>query len=188
MTAMLRGERVTLRAVERDDLPKIWELRNDAELEGLAYGVPGPRSMAELEERFDRDVADPSPRLESFIIDVDGSMVGRCDLFDADDLARTVRIGITVAKEHWGNGYGTDAVRVMVRHAFVDRNMRKVCLDVLAENERAIRAYRSAGFVEEGLLRQQIWHDGAYRDLVQMGILSQDHPSAKHPAWSAPDV
>ena len=160
---MLRGRKVTLRAVERMDLGRVWEFRNDAELEGLAYGVPMPRSMAELEARFDRDLVEPHPDHESFIVEVDGSMVGRCDLFEADEVGRTVRIGITIAQDQWGQGYGTDAVRVLVRHAFVDRNLNKVCLDVLSENERAIRAYRSAGFIEEGRLRAQTWHDGAYR-------------------------
>ena len=39
---------------------------------------------------------------------------------------------------------------------------------------RAIRAYRACGFVEEGRLRQHVWSDGAYIDLVYMGILREE--------------
>jgi RimJ/RimL family protein N-acetyltransferase len=41
-------------------------------------------------------------------------------------------------------------------------------------NERAIRAYRACGFVEEGRLRQHVWSEGAYIDLIHMGILRKE--------------
>jgi RimJ/RimL family protein N-acetyltransferase len=49
-----------------------------------------------------------------------------------------------------------------------------VWLSVHGSNERAIRAYRACGFVEEGRLRQHVWSDGQYDDLVQMGILRDE--------------
>jgi RimJ/RimL family protein N-acetyltransferase len=52
--------------------------------------------------------------------------------------------------------------------------MRRVYLNVNSTNERAMRAYRACGFVEEGRLRQHVWSDGAYIDLVYMGILREE--------------
>jgi RimJ/RimL family protein N-acetyltransferase len=59
----------------------------------------------------------------------------------------------------------------LVDYAFRLRNLRKVWLTVLGSNARAMGAYQKCGFVEEGRLRQQVWSNGAYVDLVYMGIL-----------------
>jgi RimJ/RimL family protein N-acetyltransferase len=45
---------------------------------------------------------------------------------------------------------------------------------VHASNERAVHAYRAAGFVEEGRMRQHVWSDGAYDDVVYMGVLREE--------------
>jgi diamine N-acetyltransferase len=169
---MLQGERVMLRAIERDDLPHVWEMRNDEETEALAFGVPTPHSMAELEKSYERNLADH--KADSFVIEAAGDVVGRCVLFEVSDVDRTCRIGVTVARDHRGKGYGSDAVRVLLAYAFRHRNLRKVCLDVLASNERAIRAYLACGFVQEGRLREQSWYDGRYDDLVVMGVLRDE--------------
>ena len=73
-----------------------------------------------------------------------------------------------------GAGLRPDAVCVLLRYAFRDHNLNRVCLEVLADNERAIRAYRASGLVEEGRLRQHAWHDGAHKDIVVMGVLRDD--------------
>ena len=68
-------------------------------------------------------------------------------------------------------GYGSEAVRMLLRHAFVHRNMRRVWLWCHARNTRALRAYTACGFVEEGRLRQHLRSDGAYDDPEPMGVL-----------------
>jgi RimJ/RimL family protein N-acetyltransferase len=57
-------------------------------------------------------------------------------------------------------------------------NLRRIWLEVSGANERGIRCYRACGFVEEGRMRAHIWNDGAYRDLVHMGILREEWTSA----------
>ena len=54
------------------------------------------------------------------------------------------------------------------------RNLRRVWFEVHASNERAIRAYRSRGFVDEGRMLEHIWLDGRYLDHVLMGILRDE--------------
>ncbi len=67
----------------------------------------------------------------------------------------------------------------MLDYAFRLRNMRRVFLTVNDNNERAIRAYRACGFVEEGRLREHVWSNGAYIDLVYMGVLRAEWVGAK---------
>jgi len=173
---MLRGERVTLRAVERADLPAIHAFRNDPEVEGRVYAAPLPHSLAELEAQFDADAAKPAAERDAivFAIEVDGTVVGRCNLFDPDTVGGTIRLGIAIARDQQGKGIGTEAVDLLVAYAFRDLGVRRVWLDVLADNERAIASYRKSGFVEEGRMRAHYWHDDAHRDAVLMGILRDE--------------
>jgi putative acetyltransferase len=52
--------------------------------------------------------------------------------------------------------------------------MNRVALQVLAEDPRAVGAYRKAGFSEEGRLRQQSWVNGAFADELLMAVLRED--------------
>jgi RimJ/RimL family protein N-acetyltransferase len=82
-------------------------------------------------------------------------------------------------RAYWGKGYGTDAVRVVLRYAFTELNLRRVTLGVFAYNGRAIRSYEKAGFKVEGRLRQYIARDGQRNDMIVMGVLREEWlPSA----------
>jgi RimJ/RimL family protein N-acetyltransferase len=77
-------------------------------------------------------------------------------------------------RSYWGKGYGTDAVRVILRYAFSELNLRRVSLAVFAYNERAVKAYQKAGFQEEGRLRRYIARDGQRHDYIVMGVLREE--------------
>jgi diamine N-acetyltransferase len=173
---VFRAERVTLRAVERSDLPAIHALRNDPEVEGRVFAAPVPHSLAELEAQYDAAEAKPVNERDDiwFAIEVDGAVIGRCVLFDHDTVGGTMRMGIAIAGDHQDRGLGTEAVDLLVAYAFRDLGLRRVWLDVLADNPRAIASYRKSGFVEEGRMRAHYWHDGAHRDAVLMGILRDE--------------
>jgi len=173
---VLQGDRVTLRAVERTDLGAIHAMRNDPSLEGLVYGAPVPRSLAELEAHFEAEQAIPAEQRDEakFVIDRAGTVAGRCDLFEIDRVSGTARIGVTVAADHQGDGLGTETVELLLRYAFRDLGLRRVWCDILADNTRSIRMCEKCGFVEEGRLRGHYWYDGAQRDAVVMGILRDE--------------
>ena len=75
-------------------------------------------------------------------------------------------------REYWGNGYGTDAMRLILRFAFDELNLQR--LGVYAYNSRAIRSYEKAGFRREGLVRGDCLRDGQHWDSVFMGILREE--------------
>jgi len=74
----------------------------------------------------------------------------------------------------WGKGYGTDAMRVLLRFAFTEINLHRVSLTVFGYNPRAIRSYEKAGFVVEGRARQRLRRDGQWWEVVYMGILKDE--------------
>jgi RimJ/RimL family protein N-acetyltransferase len=177
---MLHGEQVTLRGVTRDDLERLWRFNNDLRGELAGGGDPPvPQSLDRLRAELDREAAAGGRDGADFAIEVDGLMVGRCGLIGIDATHRTAMLGIGIGDPaYWGQEYGRAAVRLLLDYAFRLRNLRRVWLWVHADNERAIRAYRAAGFVEEGRLRQHVWSNGRYVDGVQMGVLRDEWQQA----------
>jgi RimJ/RimL family protein N-acetyltransferase len=102
-------------------------------------------------------------------------LIGVCQLLSISLVHRSaelqIRIGDSAARNR---GLGTQAVRSLVEFAFRDLNLNRVSLHVFATNTRAMRAYEKSGFRREGVLRQAAHIDGAYVDLVVMGILRAD--------------
>ena len=74
-------------------------------------------------------------------------------------------------REYWGKGYGTDAMRILLRYAFEELNLHRLSLSVFEYNSRAIRSYEKVGFVIEGRVRQFLNRDGRRYDMIFMGIL-----------------
>jgi RimJ/RimL family protein N-acetyltransferase len=84
-------------------------------------------------------------------------------------------VGIGIGnREYWGKGYGTDAMRLILRYAFGELNLQRVSLNVFEYNPRAIRSYEKLGFIHEGRSRGVLRRDGRRYDLVYMGILREE--------------
>ena len=87
-------------------------------------------------------------------------------------------IGIGLGeREHWGKGYGTDAMQVIQRYAFDELNLHRLSLTVFAYNQRAIRSYEKAGFKVEGRAREFLNREGLRHDMIFMGILRDEWES-----------
>lgn len=79
--------------------------------------------------------------------------------------------GVTVAKAFWGLGLGRKMSECIVEWAR-RIGLRKLYLDVFADNDRAIAIYRSLGFEEEGRFREDVLRaDGSYSDVLIMAAL-----------------
>ena len=171
---MYEGERVVLRAVETGDTEQLWRWQNDAELRPLVDdAAPVPVSRMVVESKVPEAVG-PTGDVE-FAVTVDERLVGRCLLHSLDLLARSAAVGITIAEPaERGKGYGRDVLGVLLRYGFRTRNLRRLWLETLATNTPALRCYASAGFVEEGRLREAAWVEGGYVDAVRMSVLRRD--------------
>ena len=102
-------------------------------------------------------------------------LVGTCALSQMDGDHGSALYHITIGeKDAWGNGYGTEATRLMVGHAFENLGLHRIALTVFAFNERAKRAYETCGFTTEGRAREAIRRDGQWWDEILMSILESE--------------
>ena len=149
-----------------------WSL--DSEYWRLAHVMPArPRLAKEIREYLDRR---PLEACWFAIRTVrDNQLIGDVGLFAIRWSQGEASTGIGIGERtYWGQGYGTEAMRLLLRYAFTELNLQRISLSVLAGNGRAIRSYEKAGFIYEGR-QQQIWsYDGQRLDEIHMGVLRQD--------------
>lgn len=174
---MIIGKTIRLRAIERYDLPHFVEWLNDPEVRrNLLVSIP--LSQAQEDGWFERTLNRP-PEEQPLGIEVQTTegwhLVGNCSFFDIDSRNRSAEIGIFIGnKEYWGRGYGTQVMRLMLKYGFNTLNLNRIYLRVYESNQRGIRCYEKAGFVHEGRLRQAIFMDGRYIDMLMMSVIRSE--------------
>ncbi len=170
---MLKGTRVTLRPIERKDIPLFIRWVNDREV--IRYvGLVMPMTLEEEEAWFDRQVNDPRGKVLTIETET-GEPIGTVSLSSIDQVNRHAILGIMIGeKQYWNQGYGRDAIQTMLRFAFEDLNLQRVGLSVADFNERGIRCYLRCGFKQEGVLRQHRFTGGRYHDTIMMGVLRDE--------------
>jgi RimJ/RimL family protein N-acetyltransferase len=180
--SMIYGSNLRLRAIERDDVRSFYQWVNDPDVaRGLSLYLP--LSMGDEEKWFDgqqeRDL--PERPLAIEISKGDGwKLVGNCGVFAIEWVNSSAELGIMIGdKSVWDQGIGTQVMTLLLRHCFETLNLHRAFLRVHGENMRARRAYRKAGFVDEGCMRQAVYKNGKYDDLYVMSVLRSEWDARK---------
>lgn len=99
--------------------------------------------------------------------------VGSVYVRDIDRTHNKGEYGIFIGEEAArGKGYGTATAELMIKYCFEELGLHRLFLRVYADNNQAIRSYEKGGFVKEAYLRDDVFVDGRYRDIVLMGIIN----------------
>jgi RimJ/RimL family protein N-acetyltransferase len=165
--------RVRLRPVTEADLPNYVLWFNDPEVTEYLAMESGNVTL-EGEREWLARVSAPDSTARVWAIEADGRHIGNCALhLGAGGL--TAGFGIVIGdKSAWNKGYGTAALREVLRIGFGELGLHRIHLDALAANARAIRCYEKCGFRHEGFHREQRWKRGEWRDVVTMAILRRE--------------
>lgn len=175
---MLKGKLVGLRVMEKDDLKTLYTLGSNVDLVQYGNGQWEAEPLAAWEKHFEKDLERED--FSSFVIDAEGVVIGGVGLHHKNRRESSTQFGIGIYHpDYVGKGYGRDAITLLLDWAFYDQNWRRVWLEALGVNERALRAYRALGFTEEGRLRQHAFFRGEYVDVIQMGMLRDEWSAAR---------
>ncbi len=174
---MLNGNRVLLRPMRKEDIPRQHEFDQDLELYGLDSSLPRVSPLEKAQTFYEaRTSADEN--IAPFAIEADGKYIGYCSLMNLKSRHRDFELGIMIGdRDYWGRGYGRETVQLLLDYGFRYLGGRRIALTTHQKNERAIRCYLACGFVEEGRPRKAVWIEGEYVDLVEMSILRDEWPA-----------
>lgn len=174
--APLVGEKVYLNALEPADVNDTYlGWLNDPEVMrylGSAGTWATRESLLKYLERFQDGVSDlilaireRSTRLH----------LGNVTINHVDWTLRKGHLGILIGrKEYWGKGYALEALRLFLDHLFRVVGLHKVTAGAPIDNAASIITLKKLGFRTEGMLRHEALVDGAYRDVVWLGLLAEE--------------
>ena len=164
-----------IRPLTPNDLDRLLRWHNDPELYSTLAGHFRPVTReAETEWLRDRLEARDEVNL-AICLSEPAEHIGNIYLRKINWVDRNAELHVFIASaEHRGKGYGSTAVRLIIKHAFDDLALRRVYLQVLASNSAAIVAYERCGFVTEGRLRRHIFKNGVFEDMLVMGLCCEE--------------
>ncbi len=170
----LESERLIL----RDRLPE--DRQNYLETGGQAeaiwgYGGDVKDARPKTPEEADRWMEGRPGWMTWMIALHDGRRIGSVSFHDIveSDQKATLAIGFSSASD-MNQGYGTEAIKLVLAHGFNSMKLHRIDLVVLSRNKRAIRAYEKCGFVHEGTKRDNALIEGKWEDDVIMGLLANE--------------
>jgi RimJ/RimL family protein N-acetyltransferase len=171
----LVGEGVELRRHDRANYRLYARWYGDEEIWRLTSWAAEPMQRAAVERLFESREA--SSLDDSFAIHREGKKepIGVISLTNISKANASADLSVIVGDpQDRDKGLGTEAIRVILQHAFEDSDLNRVGLSVFEFNEQAIHAYEKLGFKREGRLRQAIRRDGRFYDAILMSILASE--------------
>ena len=169
----------------REDVKRITEWLDDAEVNSMWYGLGGdgkplhigysPHELLEAsDEQIQQVFEDEVRRIYSVYTD-DGAHIGEGQLVVESPLMEAQLFLLVGRKDLWHHHYGTMAMIKLLDEAYEDHGLHRVWVDVPEYNEHALQMCQHLGFVLEGHLRKTHRKDGQWYDSSAMGLLAEEY-------------
>lgn len=172
------GERIILRAVERKDIDSIMEYWNTYESR-IGQGLYTPESRLQREEWIDQTHKQAKEGIGytfAIINKKSEEFLGTCSLKRINFVNRGAFLSISIHNPvNHNKGYGTDAMKCLLRFGFEILNLHRIELHVYDFLKRAIHVYEKLGFKKTGIRREASFIAGEYRNDLVMDILNSEY-------------
>jgi RimJ/RimL family protein N-acetyltransferase len=173
-----QGKKVKLRALEaRDiDLFEALDFEFDKNVDAIHFPKTKDRTRAWMDKEMQQRFGDSFRWVAE---NIDEKAIGTIDTFSCDRRNGTFKYGIAVAREHWGQAYAKEMIRLVLRYYFDELGYQKVTPHVYAFNERSLQLHQGLGFIMEGRLRNMVYTDGQYYDEIHFGLTKAEFANWK---------
>lgn len=177
-----------LRAFDESDLPLFLEI--DRDMRNQLYmndDIPFPPTFKQARTFLEQ--LDASKGEYIFAVEdlATRSFIGTVSVYKTNWLNRSTTIGISLHSDWQSQGFGTEIMHTLLQFVFNQMNIRKVKLQVLDFNHRAIRLYEKLGFEVEGTLKQEVFRNNSYHDVMVMALF-KDKYNLGNPATTSEPV
>lgn len=160
--------------MENSDLIKLQDYRNDFSVMrsasgGILYPFTADDQARAMSANSGYSAGEYQFALET---KTDRILIGQCGFISVNWKNRVGELAILIGEKDYRNkGFGTDAIQVLCRFGFDELNLHKIKATVFDFNLPALRCYEKCGFEREGILKQEIYREGAYHDVVLLRLL-----------------
>ncbi len=147
------GASIGLRKFEPEDVNALYSFRNDRDVASSLGGFSTGYAKTDLAGWIEYHASRNDEVVYAVVDDTD-QVIGHVGLYQIDHRVRKAEFAVLIGNPAFqGRGLGRTISQWMVEYGFLELNLNKVTLSVLANNRRA-RQYLSVGFVEEGVMRR----------------------------------
>lgn len=172
---MLNGTKIQLKKVERKNINQLREWRNNPELRKYFREHRLINEDNQIKWYENKILSDSNQYNFEIHAKEKSVLIGHCGLYYIDWINRTAEFGIYIGDCDFRNGgYGSDALRTLIKYGFNDLNLNRIWCEVYSNNE-ALKIYEHIGFIHEGKLRENYFNEGKYYDSYILGMLRSDY-------------
>jgi len=174
---VISGNKLYLRNLKRSDLKgDYFNWLNDEEVTRFLESGGSPNTVEKMEEYYRRVTLNPDNVMLAIIDKKSDKHIGNIKLGPINKTTRTAALGIMIGnKDFWGKGYGTVAIKLMVKYAFQQLNLHEVTAGIVAIHQASINAFQKAGFEITGKIKNQFHLDGGCYDYLQLSITRDNY-------------
>ena len=173
----LVGDRIYLspKGTSEEEIKIFTEWMNDFQVTDYTGRSAYIMTMSAEKEWLENDAKNTDNRNFNIIDLKSNKLVGTIGLNHFNWIERSAVLGIFIGeKDYRDNGYGTEAIKLLLEYGFKYLNLHSIRLDLLSVNERAHKCYLKCGFKDTGKNREEIFLNGKYYDKLNMDILENE--------------
>lgn len=173
----LIGDRIYLspKGSSEEEIQKFTEWMNDFQVTDYTGRTSQITTYAGEKEYLEISEKNTENRTFNIVNLEDDKLVGTVGLEHINWIERSAVLGIFIGDDDFrSNGYGTEAIRLLLEYGFKYLNLHSIRLDLLSVNERAHKCYLKCGFKDSGKSREEIFLNGKYYDKLHMDILENE--------------
>lgn len=178
---LLRGDRVRLTALRQEDAAQMVGWYQDVGYLRLQdTNTALPKNVAQIAAELEQLNNGSTTLCFAIRTVANDELIGTVGFYELEWANQTAWLGIGIGdRAYWGQGYGTEALRLAVDYAFRELHLYRITLTVIDYNVRAIALYERAGFKREGVFREFGWRDGRHYDMYLYGLLRPEWEAAR---------
>jgi ribosomal-protein-alanine N-acetyltransferase len=173
----LNTQRLQIRDITETDWQQISEYSGDPDV--YRYMLFGPHTLEQTKDFVKRAITHQSdePRLDYIFAKIEyhsGKIVGNCWIHVTSVNNREGRIGYSLNKAYWKNGYGTETAKALIEFGFAKLRLHRIYATCDPANVGSKRILEKIGMKYEGHLKEHKWTKGRWRDSLLYAILESD--------------
>lgn len=174
---VLENERVLLRPVEPEDLRFLMELRWNNEI--TEYIIHDAISMKKQTEWYENVAKKGDLALTIIYKDPEMAsipkLVGGTGLYDINHRHQKATLRSTrILQQYQNKNIAFEALSLLLDYGFNTLNLKRIGADYFEENKSIALLLKKLGFKEEGVLRSFYFHQGKFKDVIQVGLLREE--------------
>lgn len=174
-TVRIFGDLVAIREFVRSDAEDVQRIVGDDRVTNwLSYDSRGKKETLAMLDRM-KASSEENPRTDyslAVVTPPSDRVIGFCRIGLSG--VKAGKLGYAIAYDEWGKGYATDVARTMVDFGFQKLGLHRISAAIAPDNTTSIKVVEKLGFSREGILRDHVFSNGAWRDSVLYSILQPE--------------